>query len=241
MINDQTIDRKISKVIIAGNEKEKEKHISSGKLSAGMLGQPLQWQILKTIGVPQKELDEYVLRKFQRGKDVEEWLLGYMDGIVDKQKFVEYKNTIGYIDAIVDMKDYEFKVGVIPHEIKSVSNAKFRRIVKVDGADHQHLLQATLYAMATKSEKFAIDYVSTDDYRIKTYIYDTKDYSDEVEKEIKEFYDCLKAKRIPTFEPKLAWQSKPDYNNYPDFMKLNEQEILNKIKSEYLEVWKGLK
>jgi len=68
---DNYIDNKISKKVVEENKQRELNHVSSGRLSASMLGEPLQWQILKIKGVKPKEIDEYTLRKFIRGKDVE--------------------------------------------------------------------------------------------------------------------------------------------------------------------------
>ena len=57
-----------------------------GWLSASRLNDPLLWQVLYVLGVPQKPIDEYTLRKFLRGNHVEDWLLSNMD-CIDKQKF----------------------------------------------------------------------------------------------------------------------------------------------------------
>jgi len=229
MINDTYLDKKISVNLIQMDKEKKENHIPSGKLSASMLWWPLQWQILKMKGVPPKEFDEYVLRKFLRGNHVEDWLIEQMgNSVIDTQCQVEYRDVIGFIDAIVDMKLWENKLGIIPHEIKSVSNAKYRNILRQKSPDKAHLLQACLYAMATGKKHFAIDYVATDDYRVTTYIYKTEDYQDEVEKIIDEFNRQLEI-GVPVFEPREKWQAKAEYNNYPDWMELTEEEISNKL------------
>jgi len=143
----QFLDKYIEDKLLSENEEERLNHTASGKLSASMLGQPLQWQILKVIGVPADDMEEYVTRKFARGNDVEEWLVSQMPGIVNKQKFVEYKNVVGYVDALVDMRDWNLEFDTLPHEIKSVSNAKYKRIQKTE-PDKSHCLQACLYALA---------------------------------------------------------------------------------------------
>lgn len=206
-----------------------------------MLGQPLQWQILKLIGVPSKEIDEYTLRKFQRGKDVEQWVVDKMVGIKETQKFVEYKDCVGYVDALVDTKDYQFKCGVIPHEIKSVANFKFKRIEKAGEPDHSHLLQGAFYALALGVDNFAIDYVASDDYRIKTWVFNTEEYKEEIDGIIDEVYNTLKEGKLPTFEPKEDWQKNEKYNNFPEWSELDVFALDNKLSKEYKEQYKKLK
>ncbi len=221
---DTFIDKKIEQKFIERNKKERTEHISSGKLSAGMLNDPLQWQILKVLKVEPRPLDEYVLRKFFRGNQIEEWVIKEIPDIVETQKFVEYKNTIGYIDAVIDTKNWDFKVGIIPAEVKSVANAKYRRIIE-RGPDKGHILQAGFYALAEKTEQFAVIYIASDDLRIKVYIYETKDYKQEIDEIIERFYKQLKSGKIPVFEAREVWQENFKYCRYPDFMKLNQRQL----------------
>jgi hypothetical protein len=224
------IDNQIGIKLLEDNKKERENHKSSGKLSAGMLGKPLQWQILKMILSDGKEFDEYTLRKFLRGKQIEEWLVSQMPGVVDKQKFVEYRDCVGYVDALVDTKDYNYNLGVIPHEVKSVANSKFKRIIDEGNADRSHKLQAGLYALALGTEHFAIDYVASDDLRIKTFIYETIEVANEINEIIRTFQETLKSGIVPVFKENEIWQKNPKYSDYPDFMELSQEEINEKLK-----------
>lgn len=237
-ITDNYIDEYITKAMYEKDKLEQENHKSSGKLSASMLGQPLQWQILKIMGVPQKEMDTYTLRKFQRGKDVEKWFVSMIPDLLGTQKFLEYRNCVGYCDAIVDTSHHHFDAGVIPHEVKSVANAKFKRICDDGDADRSHKLQACLYAMAMEKKHFAIDYIASDDYRIKTFVYSTEDYRKDVDEIIDRFDAQIATGLVPAFIPEEAWQSNPKYNNYPDFLDLSQdlcQELLLKIRKEKYE------
>jgi hypothetical protein len=239
MIKLTFIDKYIEETLLKENEEERANHKSSGKLSASMLGQPLQWQILKVIGVPQDDLQEYTIRKFKRGNHVEEWLIGRMIGVEDTQVLVEYHGVIGYLDALIDMSKWNLDYGILPHEIKSVSNAKYRRIQKEP--DEHHALQGALYALALEKDHFCIDYVATDDYRVETYLLETKDYKDKVDEIVTAFNNALKEKQVPAFEPTMAWQENDKYNNYLEFKDLTPEEIDVKLKNEYPEAYKVLK
>ena len=221
MLKDVTLDRVIGENVLRKFDEDREAHIPSGKLSASILGNPLQWQVLKVIGVP-TDFDEYVKRKLQRGKDVEDWIMKQLPGLVEGQKEIEYRGVVGYVDAVVDMKDYDFKCGVIPHEIKSVSNAKYLRIVGKggkpgQGADHSHCLQVALYALAMGSEYGAIDYIATDDYRIETYIIKAADFKAEIDGIINKFDEAISSGYVPEFVEKEVWQSNQKYNSYYEF------------------------
>jgi hypothetical protein len=231
IITDYTIDQNI--------KMKHDDRKSSGKLSASILGWPTLWQILKNIGIVE-EIDEYVRRKFLRGNHVEEWLVGEIKGVIERQKFVEYRDTIGYLDALVDTKDHGYNAGIIPHEVKSVTNAKYRRIVQTGTPDPQHQLQAGFYALAVNSEKYALDYVASDDYRVTTFICDTSDVKDEIDKIISDYQFCRTNKIVPIFKARYEWQKQPAYQNYADWNSLTDREIIEKLKKEFPESYKLL-
>ena len=223
------LDRQVDKTLTAANRERNKKHKSSGKLSASMLGLPLQWQILKTVGASRKDIDTHTLRKFKRGDHVEEWLVSHMMGVIDTQVFCEYKGAIGYLDVLTDTQDYDFQQEKeMPHEIKSVGNFKFNRLLKEP--QHTHALQGCMYALGLKKEWFILDYVSTDDYRIKSFVLEVGDYKDEVDKIIKGYNKALKDfienRTIPEFEPTASWTKNKKYNNYPAFMELTSDEAV---------------
>jgi CRISPR/Cas system-associated exonuclease Cas4 (RecB family) len=220
MITDNTLDKIIGEKLLA--KQEIEKRPSSGKLSASKLYWPLQWQILASLGM-KSEMDEYTLRKFQRGHDVEDWFMKQIETI-DTQKFLEYRGVIGFCDSIVDTKDWEQKIGIVPLEVKSVTNMKFKRIEKT-GADEGHILQNTFYAIAMDSPYHAITYIASDDYRILTTIHKTDDSRKEVDKIIDEYESALKLETIPKFEARVSWQSDIKYNNFPQFAGMTDDEL----------------
>lgn len=232
-ITSQYIDRWIDGILVSNNEIKESKHVSSGKLSASMLGKPLQSQILKAKGVPQKALDPYTLRKFQRGNDVEKWLVSVLPGLVTTQKFVEYRGVVGYVDAVVSTNAWEKNFGIIPLEVKSVTNAKYKMISKSGQADRGHILQSTLYALSQASGHFAITYVASDDYRVNTFVYKTSDYATEVNRIIDAYDKQLATGRIPEFKAEEKWMTNPKYADYPEFIGLTEEECNKKFKEEY--------
>lgn len=225
MIIDNYLDKEISRQVIKENQEKRDGHVSSGKLSASMLGQPLQWQILKSFGVPAKEIDEYTLRKFKRGNDVEDWYLGCIPKVLEKQKFVEYRGVVGFIDSVVDTADWEFPSGILPLEVKSTSNAKFKRIVMSGQPDKGHCLQNALYAIAEGMEKMAISYVATDDYRVHTFIVNVSDWATKVEEIITRYDEQKKIGKVPVFIAEENWQKDIKYNNYPEWSNLTQEEI----------------
>lgn len=230
MIIDQTLQRHIAKVLLEERAKRDDEHVPSGKLSASGLGKPTQWQVLKTLGVPTRELDEYVLRKFQRGNHVEDWLVSKMIGLVEKQKFVEYKDVVGYVDSIIDTKDYEHKCGIICNEIKSVTNANFKWIEKDKTIRLGHALQGALYGLSQGHTHFAVTYVASDDYRIKMFIEPVSKYKGQIEGIIQKYNTAIKNKIVPVFEAVEKWNEKEQYNDYYEWMKLSQSEINQKLK-----------
>lgn len=227
---DTYLDKKIGAIVKADNDAARAKHKSSGKLSASGLNDPLQWQMLHSLGIEGKEPDEYTLRKFLRGNQVEDWYVSQIKPI-ETQKFVEYRETVGYVDAIVDTALWDFPSGIIPFEIKSVSNMKFKRIEK-QGLDAGHKLQAGFYAICLQVPHFGISYVATDDYRIKTFILDTADVKDEIDGIITKFLEQKALGIVPKFEAREKWQENKDYNRYFSWMELDEKGIAEKLKVE---------
>lgn len=237
MISDLTLYKQIGQKLVALNQLERAQHEPSGKLTASMLGWPTQWQVLKVLGVPMKSPDEYTLGKFLRGKHVEDWLVGEMPNVLKRQMYCEYNGVIGYADAVIK---HNGEVPVIqnltiPHEVKSVTNMKFKRIIGTPskpgiGADLSHRWQACMYALALKSKWYAIDYVATDDYRIQTYLYEVNGERQEIDEIITEFNKWVSQKRVPEFKPRFDWQKSETYNNYPEWMNLNQEELDQKIR-----------
>jgi hypothetical protein len=108
---------------------------------------------------------------------------------------------------------------------------KFKRIEK-QGPDKGHKLKACFYAIATNAPHFAVSYVATDDYRIKTYILDTADLKDEIDGIITRFLEQKKLGIVPKFEAREKWQGNRDYNRYFEWMELDEKGIAEKLKVE---------
>lgn len=197
------------KVLEAREDKE-----PSGRLSAGRLGWPLQWQMLNYFKVPQKKVDEYTLRKFQRGKDVEDRIVSWINP-EHKQEQVEYRKVVGVYDLLMEY----------PIEVKSVTNMAFKHIQK-DGTKRGHRLQGELYAKALKYDKFGVAYVASDDYRVLCF---EEDVTDEVDKVIDEYESQVKLGTVPVFKANEEWHAIEEYNPYPEWMKLSEEEIAEKL------------
>lgn len=236
----QTIDRHIEKVLRAKNEEERLQHVSSGKLSASSLGKPTQWQILHTLGVPDKGIEDYGLRVMKRGKDIEDWLVGCTPGLVDTQVFVDYKGVVGYIDTLVDTKDYDFNVGIIPNEIKSVKNSKFQRIVQEGKPDRSHALQASLYGLAKGTKDSMVTYIAADDLRVHSYLIQVSDYQQEIETIIANYDKAVNEGIIPVFEAPEMWMKSLHWNQYPEWASLTVLEALEKLRMQFPESYKKL-
>lgn len=231
---DDFIEQFVTELLVQDDQQRREEHVPSGKLTASSLGNPLQWQMLHVLGVPDQPVDGYTLRKFKRGRDVEDQVIEWLrktGKLTDEQKEVKYRNTVGLIDAMMD----------IPHEIKSITNANFKWITKTGQPNESHILQATLYALAEKAKTFAIDYIASDDYRIKTFIIPTNYLSDEVETIITNFEEAMEAQTIPEFEAKYDYQKNPLYAKYHEWMLLTPRECEQKLEREYPDAYNKLK
>lgn len=232
-IIDTTINKHIDDELIRLNEEREARHNPSGKLSASMLYQPVRFQLLKSIGAPRKPFDAYTLAKFKRGVDVEAWYVEQLKGagvlvedqktleemnltVTDGQPFAEYRDCIGYVDSVIDTQKMQAKKGIIPNEIKSVTNMKMKRI-KSTGIDWHYKIQAALYALAMGSEYYAVTVVSAEDLRSETHIFPTREMKRDVDQAIsaymKAMEDWKKDRTLPKFEanPHVKWTANLKY------------------------------
>ena len=230
MILDDTVNQELASFLTKKNEEERRSH--SGKLMASMLGMPTLWQILSSISIPDKPFDAYTLAKFKRGQDVEKEMLPFVKGTIATQKEIIVGHAKGYADAIIDTQQYAVKCGVIPLEIKSVTNAKFRRILK-EGAQKGHLLQGGFYALGEKSTHFGLLYVASDDYRTLLMIEELAKVKEEITSEMQAYEKAITSKMIPVFDPKEKWHTKEEYMKYIDWCTLSEDQIMQKLQSEF--------
>lgn len=224
-IIDNSVNKFIEDSLLADNAKREAEHEPSGRLSASMLYQPLRFQVLKTIGAPRKPLDAYTLGKFKRGNDVEEWYvskLGEMGVLVERQKKLMYREVIGFADAVVDTSKMQYRCGEIPHEVKSVTNAKLKRISQTE-VDYHYKMQGAFYAMAMGVSDYAVDIVSAEDLRPNVYIFKTFEMKSDVDKAISKYMEAMEAwKRdhtLPKFEPnpKVGWTANIKYAMFDEF------------------------
>lgn len=229
---DNSINKFIDDELMRENAEREATHEPSGLLSASMLFQPLRYQILKSIGVPRKPMDAYTLGKFKRGRDVEDWYVGQLEKmgvLLDKQHKIMYRGVIGYADAIVDSDKMLFKQGEMPHEVKSVTNAKLKRIVAT-GVDWHYKVQGTLYGLGEGRPHYSIDIVSAEDLRPRVYIFDVNELKGDVDRIIDRYDQAIELwkteRKLPKFEPnpRVAWTANLQYSMYPEEWAVNSDE-----------------
>lgn len=237
---DDEISRQLRAEELAGSLARKP----SGKLSASMLGEPLQWQVLKTLGIGKRVVDDYTLRKFEVGRHTEDWFLNRVkEGVFERQRFIEYRGAIGYVDAMVEAEINDSNGAqrlTIPLEVKSTSNAKFKRILK-QGADENHKLQAAFYALGVASPFYGLTYIATDDRRTHTWIFATEDMRLPIDTVITNYELQMQKEEVPVFVPRYEWQRSLDYNKFPEWMGLTEKEIKLALDVHYPNAWKDYK
>lgn len=220
------LDQLITTRLRTEHEREAALHEPSGKLSASYLGKPLLEQVLKVIGVPPKPIDDYVLRLFARGKQVEDWALDVL-GCVETQKPVEYRGCVGVIDGIGR------KGGLV--EVKSVKNSQLKWLKK-DGAKLDHELQLTLYLLAEGKESGHLIYVSAEDFQTFSFVVHAETHRDMVESLISEVENQLKAGVLPSLAPRQSWHEKPtytQYSNYPEWLALEPELMMEKLQRQF--------
>lgn len=208
------IEQTIAAAVIAANVDREP----SGRLSASRLGWPLQHQMLHYYKVPQKPIDEYTLRKFQRGKDVEERIMKWLAPDPSKMQVeVSYRNVVGIMDVLLEY----------PIEVKSCTNLAFKFKQK-EGSSRGHRLQGELYAKSLGFDTFGVAYVASDDYRVLCF---EEAVTDETDKVIDRYEAQVALGTVPVFVAEEKWQADPKYNPYPEWMELSEQEIAAKLEA----------
>lgn len=226
------LDNLIAQRLREEEARDKALHTPSGKLSASQLSKPLLEQVLKLIGVPQAPFSDYSLRLFKRGKQVEEWICSMLDG--EEQIETEYRNTIGYIDKMINGT---------PVEIKSVKSSQWKWLEK-QGPNPGYCMQAALYALGTNSDESVIIMVSADDFRTQEHTIRTIDWKDRIDSIIDEVDDALKSRTLPAFTPREDWQGKPEYadkySSYPDWVSLPPELAMQKLRNDYPDSYKKL-
>jgi hypothetical protein len=232
MATDFDLDTVIAHKLRSEHEIKMAEHVRSGKLSASQLSKPLLEQVLKIIGVPEKPIEDYTLRLFKRGNQVEDWIVSMLpDG--EEQKEVDYKGVVGYIDKLLD----------VPVEVKSIKSSQWRWLQK-EGARWSHKLQAGLYALGVEADSYKVLYVVADDFRTFTYTGQTADIKPEIDEIINEVKRQLIRGELPAFVPRESWQSKDTYSKYspfPEFINLEPELAMKKLQNTYPDAYKKLK
>ena len=136
------------------------------------------------------------------------------------QDLATYKECIGYVDSVIDTNKMQAKKGIIPNEIKSVTNMKMKMIKKT-GIDWHYKIQAALYALAMGVDHFAVTIVSAEDLRAETHIFQTREMKRDVDNAIDLYQKALKdwneSKKLPVFEANehVKWTGNLQYAMFP--------------------------
>lgn len=225
----------LNKGIVAEEAQRKIDHDQkerTHKLSASSLGMPVQWQILKYLGVQRKSDDEFDLLKFRRGRDVEDFLVGMIQahgGMEIQTQFeCHYRDCIGYLDLLIKTEN-----GWHPVEIKSTNNLAYKHLLKEGNAKKNHALQAAFYAVALGYESFTVCYINSDTYQTISFTYKTNDFKAEIDSIIDNFLYFVEEKRIPEFKPTEKWMANEQYQQYPEFANMELGELYKKAKELY--------
>lgn len=256
LVQVEAYDVQINEVAVAAEKRRQAAHEPSGRISASMMGTPTLWNVLKLLGVPSKEFEPYLLRKFARGNQAEQWFVDMLQStakqpfVYGQQMEVNYCGGIGFVDVpeLVVNEDKTFRVR--PHEVKSVTNAKFKRLTKgfvrkgvaATGPDKHHVLQVAFYALALESPDAFLHYIASDDLRVATWhIPDVNVYKPEIDGAITAINQVFIFGELPEFTAKMDWQEKIEYWPYPDFFGLSAKQIEARLEQDYPHAYSKLK
>lgn len=230
-IVDGFINNYIDQQLLVENAQREALHDPSGKLSAGVLFQPLRFQVLKTLGVPRKAIDPFVLGKFDVGNKIEETLVKRFEQslcLLDTQVPLNYRGVVGFADTLIDSNVMQAKKGIMPCEIKSVANMKLKRI-KAMGIDWHYKLQAGLYALAMKSDYFAVAIGSYESSQyVMLHIFQTSEMKKDIDTIIDNYNKAIEIwnrdHRLPPFvaNPKVPWTANLAYSMFDSEWAVND-------------------
>lgn len=243
-IVDTYINQKINENRLADNIKERDEYTPSGKLSASSLYLPTRFQVLKTLGVEREPFDAYTLGVFDKGNQIEEGFIkslkrnellfnGQKRFFLKKNFNLEwdnekkqykstYRDSIGYIDAVVDTDLMQAKKGIMPFEVKSVTSYKYKHVKKQGGADWHHCLQACQYALGMGVDYFGVVYISKEHDDPHVMIYQVREYKKDVDHIIGNYQKAMTNwsidRSLPPFEidERVKWLV-PKYSPYSEF------------------------
>ena len=232
------VTQEIYKKLRKANTERELAHTRSGKLSAGKLGKPLLEQMLYVLGVPTKSNDDYTLGLFKRGEDVEDAIVSLIEPD-ETQVEVFYRDTIGIVDAIRNGMVYEIKSvkASMWRYIDPTHDKKMREGGKMvdtyGGPKRQHVYQAVQNGLALGKDQVTVLYVCADDYRTAAHVINVAEIKPEVDSIITRFNDQMKSGKLPAFEAIENWQNNPQYSNYPDFISLEPEQMMEKLEQQY--------
>lgn len=215
------IEKEVNNYLRNKNETERNKHVSSGYLSASRLDKSTLENVLYLIGVPPLELTDYSLKVFARGNQVEDWVVGLFEELelVERsQTELEYVTPKGH--KIVGIEDVKFKGEDFPTEVKSIKNSAFKYL-DIEGAKLGHILQACTYALAEGKEKARVLYIAADDFRTKSFIVKVEDYKELIDSLAEKTYNAIRDGKLPEFKPITDFQKLElykEYTSYPEWL-----------------------
>lgn len=108
------------------------------------------------------------------------------------------------------------------------------------GPKRSHALQAVQNGLALGKDEVTVLYVSADDYRTAAHVIKVADVKPLVDEIIDRFEKQMASGKLPEFEPIEAWQSNPMYSSYPDFISLDPETAMEKLKQQYPNAYQKL-
>ena len=186
------------------NKREKKEQKS---WYASSLGSCLRGQYFQRLGIePDKEITDRELRIFSVGNQMEDWLIGLLEGkkIETQQRLYSEKwNISGRPDLVMDGRVYE---------IKTKHSRAFWYMQKEGKPMHQHELQLWFYLKMLDLPEGNIVYLSKDDLSIAEFVVkkDNKQLEEEVVKELTLLNKAWENKdpSILPLPKSTEWQSK---------------------------------
>lgn len=215
---------------------ETRNHKKSGLLSPSKFAYTTREAVLQMLEVPAKRPDDRLLRIFERGKILEQYIIDLLEKTTKEQPRTQeetsYLKAKGYSDIIWDNQLFE---------IKSVSCNKIRRIKKENEPQLSHAIQTAFYLLGNNMDQGTLVYIVPDTLEVKEFVINAQAYKSELDYRILNIYEALVTGKIPEHQPREDWHDKKPYTLYPEFWGMTSKEIRTALRLRYPESYKLLR
>tara|TARA_Y100000310_G_scaffold318706_1_gene373087 strand:+ start:542 stop:1198 length:657 start_codon:yes stop_codon:yes gene_type:complete len=198
--------------------KKEDKRVRSGKWSPSSFGRCYRYQYWNRMNEKHSNpVDVYAMKTFALGNLIG----GYIQGIISGQVLSVIESNISTVDCEA-YADIELQDEIV--ELKTIHPFGFKQLKKKDFDITQskihNILQCMYYAIKLTKNKGRLVYISKDTMEIKEFVFDTVDWINRVDEELRILNSFWKQKKLPPAMARLSWDC--NYCNFKNKCKGGE-------------------